>query len=78
MTTRMSILSGSSKSSYSCLTLKLYAVLITFSVGSHNHDRFFSAIPPTLRAKWGESMNRLVAPGGYLITLAFPVRYEFH
>lgn len=31
------------------------------------------AIPPTRRPEWGQVMNRLVKPGGYLITLVFPL-----
>jgi len=34
---------------------------------------FFVAIPPTIRAAWGESMTRLIAPGGFLATLVFPI-----
>lgn len=36
-------------------------------------DRFFCAIPPTLRESWGKQMRTLIKPGGYLIGLVFPV-----
>ena len=35
--------------------------------------RFFVAIPPARRAEWGAQMKKLVKPGGYLITLIFPI-----
>ncbi|KAG8808623.1 hypothetical protein FRC19_005804, partial [Serendipita sp. 401] len=34
---------------------------------------FFVAIPPTRRADWGRQMNTLVKPGGFLITLIYPL-----
>ncbi|KAI0700653.1 thiol methyltransferase 1 [Cerioporus squamosus] len=34
---------------------------------------FFVAIPPSRRAEWGRQMAKLVKPGGYLITLVFPI-----
>jgi hypothetical protein len=34
---------------------------------------FFCAIPPSLRVGWGESVTRLIAPGGFLATLVYPV-----
>jgi len=34
---------------------------------------FFVAIPPTLRNDWGMKMAELINPGGFLITLAFPI-----
>ena len=34
---------------------------------------FFCAIPPALRAPWGARMAALLAPGGRLLTLAFPL-----
>ncbi|KAK7033678.1 hypothetical protein VNI00_012678 [Paramarasmius palmivorus] len=34
---------------------------------------FFVAIPPTLRPAWGEQMRSLIKPGGYLITLIWPI-----
>jgi len=34
---------------------------------------FFCAIPHELREGWGKQMRDLVKPGGYLITLAFPL-----
>lgn len=34
---------------------------------------FFVAIPPTIRKNWGESMKRLIAPGGALIATVFPI-----
>lgn len=36
-------------------------------------DRFFVAIPPSKRADWGRQMNALVKPGGFLITLIYPI-----
>ena len=36
-------------------------------------NRFFVAIPPTRRNDWGRQMTNLVKPGGYLITLVFPI-----
>lgn len=40
----------------------------------HNiFHRFFVAIPPTLRRDWGRQMGTLLKPGGYLITLVFPI-----
>ena len=38
---------------------------------------FFIAIPPALRADWGKQMNKLVKPGGYLITLGFMALAEY-
>ena len=40
---------------------------------THVFNSFFCAIPPALRPDWGKKMNELVKPGGYLITLAFPL-----
>ncbi|KPV76316.1 uncharacterized protein RHOBADRAFT_52341 [Rhodotorula graminis WP1] len=34
---------------------------------------FFCAIPPSLRAKWGERYAEVVRPGGLLVALAFPL-----
>ncbi|KAF5380156.1 hypothetical protein D9615_006141 [Tricholomella constricta] len=34
---------------------------------------FFVAIPPTRRPEWGKQMAALVNPGGYLITLVWPI-----
>jgi len=34
---------------------------------------FFVAIPPSKRADWGRQMNALVKPGGFLITLIYPL-----
>ncbi|KAI0780117.1 S-adenosyl-L-methionine-dependent methyltransferase [Fomes fomentarius] len=34
---------------------------------------FFVAIPPAKRAEWGQQMAKLVKPGGFLITLIFPI-----
>ncbi|KAI0683525.1 S-adenosyl-L-methionine-dependent methyltransferase [Earliella scabrosa] len=34
---------------------------------------FFVAIPPSRRAEWGQQMRKLVKPGGYLITLIYPL-----
>ena len=35
--------------------------------------RFFVAIPPSKRADWGHQMNALIKPGGFLITLIYPL-----
>lgn len=40
---------------------------------AHYNTRFFVAIPPSRRQDWGEVMSRIVKPGGYLITLIFPL-----
>ncbi|KAJ7151030.1 S-adenosyl-L-methionine-dependent methyltransferase [Mycena filopes] len=37
---------------------------------------FFVAIPPSRRPEWGTQMNALIKPGGYLITLVFPLDPE--
>ncbi|KZT02033.1 thiol methyltransferase 1 [Laetiporus sulphureus 93-53] len=34
---------------------------------------FFVAIPPARRPEWGRQMRDLIKPGGYLITLVFPI-----
>ncbi|KXN84483.1 putative thiol methyltransferase 2 [Leucoagaricus sp. SymC.cos] len=34
---------------------------------------FFVAIPPSRRLEWGKKMAELIKPGGYLITLVFPI-----
>jgi len=34
---------------------------------------FFVAIPPSMRPAWGKKMTELVKPGGYLISLVFPI-----
>ncbi|KAG6877557.1 hypothetical protein C0993_006054 [Termitomyces sp. T159_Od127] len=34
---------------------------------------FFVAIPPKRRVEWGQQMISLVKPGGYLITLVWPI-----
>ncbi|PIL27211.1 hypothetical protein GSI_10355 [Ganoderma sinense ZZ0214-1] len=34
---------------------------------------FFVAISPSRRADWGRQMKKLVKPGGFLITLVFPI-----
>lgn len=34
---------------------------------------FFCAIPPRLRAQWGQQMNALVKPGGLIVALVYPV-----
>ncbi|KAJ7192268.1 thiol methyltransferase 1 [Mycena pura] len=34
---------------------------------------FFVAIPPPRRPEWGAQINSLIKPGGYLITLVFPI-----
>ncbi|KAJ7604260.1 S-adenosyl-L-methionine-dependent methyltransferase [Roridomyces roridus] len=37
---------------------------------------FFVAIPPSMRMDWGKQINALIKPGGYLITLVFPLDPE--
>ncbi|KIM91039.1 hypothetical protein PILCRDRAFT_94640 [Piloderma croceum F 1598] len=34
---------------------------------------FFVAIPPSKRVHWGQQMNAMVKPGGFLITLIYPL-----
>ncbi|KDR76470.1 hypothetical protein GALMADRAFT_246837 [Galerina marginata CBS 339.88] len=34
---------------------------------------FFCAIPPPMRKNWGSQMSNLVKPGGYLITVVYPI-----
>ncbi|KAH9853745.1 S-adenosyl-L-methionine-dependent methyltransferase [Lenzites betulinus] len=34
---------------------------------------FFVAIPPSMRPAWGKQMSKLVKPGGFLITLVYPI-----
>jgi len=34
---------------------------------------FFVAIPPEMRPAWAKQMNKLVKPGGYLISLVYPM-----
>ncbi|KAG8962659.1 hypothetical protein FRC03_003912 [Tulasnella sp. 419] len=34
---------------------------------------FFCAIPPELREPWGARMSEILRPGGYLITLVYPI-----
>ncbi|KAI9001217.1 thiol methyltransferase 1 [Trametes punicea] len=34
---------------------------------------FFVAIPPSMRPAWAKQMSKLVKPGGFLITLVFPI-----
>ena len=36
-------------------------------------DRFFVAIPPQMRPSWARQMNKLVKPGGYLVSLVYPM-----
>lgn len=35
--------------------------------------RFLCALHPDMRKPWAETWARLLAPGGYLITMVFPV-----
>ncbi|KAI0676884.1 S-adenosyl-L-methionine-dependent methyltransferase [Trametes maxima] len=35
---------------------------------------FFVAIPPSMRTAWGSQMSKMVKPGGFLITLIFPIQ----
>jgi len=35
--------------------------------------RFFVAIPLSMRGDWGRQMNALVKPGGFLVTLIYPI-----
>lgn len=41
--------------------------------GSHRPLSFFVAIPPPRRVDWARQMAKLVKPGGFLITLVFPI-----
>jgi hypothetical protein len=41
-------------------------------------DRFFVAIPPEKRPEWGRRMIKLVKPGGYLISLVYPMDPPVH
>ncbi|KAJ3533310.1 hypothetical protein NM688_g7303 [Phlebia brevispora] len=34
---------------------------------------FFVAIPPSRRDEWGHQMTEIIKPGGYLVTLVFPL-----
>ncbi len=34
---------------------------------------FFCAIEPSMRVEWAQQMHRLIAPGGLLFTLVFPI-----
>ncbi|KAH9894286.1 S-adenosyl-L-methionine-dependent methyltransferase [Cubamyces lactineus] len=34
---------------------------------------FFVALPPSMRPEWGTQMGTLVKPGGFLITLVYPI-----
>ncbi|KAI0356619.1 S-adenosyl-L-methionine-dependent methyltransferase [Trametes cingulata] len=34
---------------------------------------FFVAIPPSMRSAWAKQMSKLVKPGGFLITLVYPI-----
>jgi len=38
----------------------------------HDHT-FFCAIPPSIRVDWGKQMAKLIKPGGYLITIVYPL-----
>jgi len=55
------------------------ADFFTFTVGEKErfdviYDyTFFCALPPELRKDWGAKMSDLTVPGGYLITLAYPI-----
>ncbi|THV05226.1 S-adenosyl-L-methionine-dependent methyltransferase [Dendrothele bispora CBS 962.96] len=35
---------------------------------------FFVAIPPSFRMSWGKQMRSLIKPGGYLITIVYPLQ----
>lgn len=41
--------------------------------GSRPIRSFFVAIPPEMRPAWGKQMARMVKPGGYLISLVYPM-----
>lgn len=36
-------------------------------------NSFFVAIPPEMRPAWGKQMAKLIKPGGYLISLVYPM-----
>ncbi|GJE84638.1 S-adenosyl-L-methionine-dependent methyltransferase [Phanerochaete sordida] len=52
-----------------------------FSLGESEDEKFhlvydytfFVAIPPERRSEWGQVMRRVVRPGGYLVTLVYPI-----
>lgn len=35
--------------------------------------RFFVALDPPMRPQWGAKIQELIAPGGYLVALAWPI-----
>ena len=37
---------------------------------------FLCALPPPLRPKWAKRMNELLAPGGYLVCVEFPLQKD--
>ncbi|QRW05576.1 thiopurine S-methyltransferase [Ceratobasidium sp. AG-Ba] len=52
-----------------------------FAFAEHPFDivydyTFFCAIPPSMRESWGQRMTEIVKPGGYLITLMYPIDPE--
>ena len=53
---------------YTSVSLKAFPNFYNIHLG-----RFFVAIPPSKRADWGRQINALVKPGGFLITLVFPL-----
>jgi methyl halide transferase len=53
--------------------LRKLSLFLTVDVDRVHLVRFFVAIPPCKRAHWGHQMNALIKPGGFLITLVFPL-----
>ncbi|KAJ7149035.1 Alpha/Beta hydrolase protein [Mycena crocata] len=47
-----------------------------FSFTVPDERSFFVAIPPSRRQEWGSQINALIKPGGYLITLVYPLDPE--
>lgn len=49
------------------------SIFVCVSASPTGCIRFFVAIPPALRSRWGKHVSALLKPGGYLITLVFPL-----
>jgi hypothetical protein len=49
------------------------AILFSFNLSKVPPFRFFVAIHPSRRPEWARKMHSLCKPGGYLITLIFPL-----
>ena len=55
------------------MTIRTLPALLGFGTTQNTKHRFFVAIPPHLRAPWGDQMRAVINPGGYLITLMYPL-----